>query len=161
MSKKNAYDTRYSQAVPHPSTNLAQRCLTWQIGRDAVYSAWYGRRRQRGSKLPTYALPQSPNTGPRFRLSPTPSTLPSPCCCSVPLPCLYSEVSCGRGRARGRLASSSLVSTHRIQVRHSRPLALRAAAETRTSFCKAPDPRIGCNLSQKKAFPECWRKFRN
>lgn len=30
-SKKNEYDTRCSQAVSHPSTNQAQRCLTWQI----------------------------------------------------------------------------------------------------------------------------------
>ena len=51
---KDAYDTRYSQAVPHPSTNLAQHCLTWQIGRDAVYSAWYGRRRCKGRISPTY-----------------------------------------------------------------------------------------------------------
>ncbi len=31
--KKDAKESRYSQEVSHPSTNLAQRCLTWQIGR--------------------------------------------------------------------------------------------------------------------------------
>ena len=44
-AQQKAYDTRYSQAVTHPSTNRARRCLTSQIGRDGVYSAWYGRRR--------------------------------------------------------------------------------------------------------------------
>jgi hypothetical protein len=43
--KQKAYDTRDSQAVSDPSTNRAQRCLTWQIGRDAVFSTWYGRKR--------------------------------------------------------------------------------------------------------------------
>ena len=40
-----AYDTRCSQAVPHPSTILARRCLTAVIGREQVCSSWYGRRR--------------------------------------------------------------------------------------------------------------------
>jgi hypothetical protein len=40
-----AYDTKYSQAVTHPSTNLAQCCLTSVIGRELVLSTWYGRRR--------------------------------------------------------------------------------------------------------------------
>ena len=40
-----AYGTRSSQAVPHPSTILARRCLTSVIGRERVYSSWYGRRR--------------------------------------------------------------------------------------------------------------------
>ena len=35
---------RYSQAVSHPSTNRALCCLTSVIGREPVYSAWYGRR---------------------------------------------------------------------------------------------------------------------
>jgi len=39
-----AYDTKYSQAVTHPSTNLAQCCLTSVIGRELVLSTWYGRR---------------------------------------------------------------------------------------------------------------------
>lgn len=41
--KKN-YNIRCSQAVSDPSTNRTRRCLTWQIGRDAVCSTWYGRR---------------------------------------------------------------------------------------------------------------------
>ena len=59
-AKRNAYDTWYSQAVPHPSTNQAQRCLTSQIGRDAVFSTWYGRRRPQGYKTGLYA-PLSPS----------------------------------------------------------------------------------------------------
>ena len=42
--KQKAYNTRYSQAVSHPSTNRALCCLTSVIGREPVYSAWYGRR---------------------------------------------------------------------------------------------------------------------
>ena len=43
--KKNwAYSTEYSQAVTHPSTNSAQCCLTSVIGRELVFSTWYGRR---------------------------------------------------------------------------------------------------------------------
>ena len=38
------YNTRYSQAVTHPSTNRALRCLTAVIGRELVFSTWYGRR---------------------------------------------------------------------------------------------------------------------
>ena len=34
----------YSQAVTHPSTNIAQCCLTSVIGRELVCSTWYGRR---------------------------------------------------------------------------------------------------------------------
>ena len=44
--RQKAYDTRYSQAVSHPSTNRARCCLTSVIGREPVYSAWYGRRRK-------------------------------------------------------------------------------------------------------------------
>ena len=45
-SEKNngAYSTRCSQAVTHPSTNRARRCLTSVIGRELVCSTWYGRR---------------------------------------------------------------------------------------------------------------------
>ena len=42
--KKIACSTGYSQAVTHPSTKPARRCLTSVIGREPVYSAWYGRR---------------------------------------------------------------------------------------------------------------------
>ena len=41
--QKLANGTRGSQAVSHPSTNLAQCCLTSGIGRELVFSAWYGR----------------------------------------------------------------------------------------------------------------------
>jgi hypothetical protein len=44
MTKAKAYDTAYSQAVTHPSTNAAQSCLTSVIGRELVFSTWYGRR---------------------------------------------------------------------------------------------------------------------
>ena len=42
-----------SQAVPHPSTNRALRCLTSEVGRDPVDSTRYGRQRTsiRASKL--------------------------------------------------------------------------------------------------------------
>ena len=43
---QNAYNTRDSQAVTHPSTNRARRCLTSVIRREPVYSTWYGRRQQ-------------------------------------------------------------------------------------------------------------------
>ena len=45
MPKWKAYGTRCSQAVPHPSTILARRCLTSVIRRERVCSSWYGRRR--------------------------------------------------------------------------------------------------------------------
>ena len=41
--KNNANSTRGSQAVTHPSTNRARRCLTAVIGREPVLSTWYGR----------------------------------------------------------------------------------------------------------------------
>ena len=44
--KKKAYSTCCSQAVTHPSTGQARRCLTSVIRREPVYSAWYGRRQQ-------------------------------------------------------------------------------------------------------------------
>ena len=40
---KSEYSTAYSQAVTHPSTNAAQCCLTSVIGRELVFSTWYGR----------------------------------------------------------------------------------------------------------------------
>ena len=46
LLKSKAYGTRCSQAVPHPSTILARRCLTSVIGRERVCSSWYGRRRR-------------------------------------------------------------------------------------------------------------------
>jgi hypothetical protein len=49
--RKKVYGTRYSQAVTHPSTNRARRCLTSVIGREPVLSTWYGRRRYGAAKL--------------------------------------------------------------------------------------------------------------
>ena len=40
---------RSSQAVPHPSTDQALRCLTSEVKRDPVHSTRYGRRRQHTS----------------------------------------------------------------------------------------------------------------
>ena len=37
--KQKAYSTWYSQAVTHPSTNQAPRCLNSVIRREPVYSA--------------------------------------------------------------------------------------------------------------------------
>ena len=37
---------RSSQAVPHPSTDRALRCLTSEVKRDPVHSTRYGRRRK-------------------------------------------------------------------------------------------------------------------
>ena len=48
--KKKAYGTRYSQAVTHPSTNRARRCLTSVIRRERVLSTWYGRRQKTHSR---------------------------------------------------------------------------------------------------------------
>ena len=45
LKDQKAYGTRCSQAVPHPSTILARRCLTSVIRRERVCSSWYGRRR--------------------------------------------------------------------------------------------------------------------
>ena len=44
VKHKWVYGTRSSQTVPHSSTVLARRCLTSVIGRERVYSSWYGRR---------------------------------------------------------------------------------------------------------------------
>ena len=49
--KRNAYSTRYSQAVTHPSTNLARLSLTSVIGREPVFSQWYGRRQKIGAPI--------------------------------------------------------------------------------------------------------------
>ena len=47
QSRQKDNSTRCSQAVSHPSTNRAQRCLTSVIGRELVFSTWYGRCRER------------------------------------------------------------------------------------------------------------------
>jgi hypothetical protein len=58
MKKKGrqtkVYGTRYSQAVTHPSTNRARRCLTSVIGREPVLSTWYGRRRLHAVKVASH-----------------------------------------------------------------------------------------------------------
>ena len=43
--KVGAYGTRCSQAVTHPSTDRARRCLTSVFGREPVFSTWYGCKR--------------------------------------------------------------------------------------------------------------------
>ena len=43
--QKASSTPRDSQAVPHPSTNRALRCLTAEFGRDPVFSTRYGRWR--------------------------------------------------------------------------------------------------------------------
>ena len=43
--KQNAYNTGCSQAVSHPNTDATRLRLTSVIGREPVYSEWYGRRR--------------------------------------------------------------------------------------------------------------------
>ena len=52
--KEKAYSTGYSQAVTHPSTNPARRCLTSVIGREPVFSPWYGRRHLVSVKCSTH-----------------------------------------------------------------------------------------------------------
>ena len=49
--EKEAYDTGYSQAVTHPSTNPARPGLTSVIGREPVYSRWYGRKRKTSRQI--------------------------------------------------------------------------------------------------------------
>ena len=44
MAAQKVYNTRYSQAVTHPSTNFARPGLTSVIRREPVLSRWYGRR---------------------------------------------------------------------------------------------------------------------
>ena len=45
-AKGDANSTRCSQAVTHPSTDRARRCLTSVIRREPVFSTWYGRWRE-------------------------------------------------------------------------------------------------------------------
>ena len=41
---ENVYSIQYSKAVTHSSTDWPRRCLTSVIGREPVFSTWYGRR---------------------------------------------------------------------------------------------------------------------
>ena len=43
MREKKTFNTNDSQLVPHVSTELAQRCLVSEIGRDRTFSPWYDR----------------------------------------------------------------------------------------------------------------------
>ena len=54
-SKKDN-STRGSQAVTHPSTNRAQCCLTSVIGRELVFSTWYGRCQEVTRPFPLYIV---------------------------------------------------------------------------------------------------------
>ena len=47
--KREANSIQCSQAVTHPSTDWTQHCLTSVIGRELVYSMWYGRWHLRGT----------------------------------------------------------------------------------------------------------------
>ena len=53
---KKVYSTRYSQAVTHPGTDRARRCLTSGIGREPVLSTWYGRRQKLCENQPIYTF---------------------------------------------------------------------------------------------------------
>ena len=66
--KKASSTPRDSQAVPHPSTNRALRCLTAEFGRDPVFSTRYGR---------WHFAPFYRGAGARLR-GPAPSPLPLP-----------------------------------------------------------------------------------
>ena len=60
--KKKAYSTMYSRAVAHRGTHLARCCLTYEIRRERVFSAWYGRRHwpYQKAKTPNDFLRQVP-----------------------------------------------------------------------------------------------------
>ena len=47
--KIEANSIQCSQAVTHPSTDWTQHCLTSVIGRELVYSMWYGRWHLKGA----------------------------------------------------------------------------------------------------------------
>lgn len=66
MQKEYAKDTRGSQAVTHPSTNRAQRCLTSVIGRELVLSTWYGPCRSTNKKTQLLSFPQTQNDATLF-----------------------------------------------------------------------------------------------
>ena len=49
QERKNDNSTQCSQVVSHPSTDRALYCLTSVIGRELVFSTWYGRCRRNRS----------------------------------------------------------------------------------------------------------------
>ena len=63
------FNTNDSQLVPHVSTELAQRCLVSEIGRDRTFSPWYDRT-MRVIPTPPPSLPSraSPPIGGSSRL---------------------------------------------------------------------------------------------
>ena len=71
LENRKAYGTRSSQAVPHPSTILARQCLTSVIGRERVYSSWYGRRHLLHDLIEYFNLPyvEATTTNPCSRLA--------------------------------------------------------------------------------------------
>lgn len=60
--KEKGNGTRCSQAVTHPSTDRARRCLTSVIGREPVYSTWYGRYPKDIPGFPTKAWTEKRKT---------------------------------------------------------------------------------------------------
>ena len=46
------FNTNDSQLVPHVSTELAQRCLVSEIGRDRTFSPWYDRTMRLMGQIP-------------------------------------------------------------------------------------------------------------
>ena len=85
LAMAKVYGTRYSQAVTHPSTNRARRCLTSVIGREPVLSTWYGRRRQRTAKLAiyTYRYTGRPSISCHQYMRPSVSEMPLPICIHI------------------------------------------------------------------------------
>ena len=62
-TRQKAYGTGCSQAVPHPSTIPARRCLTSVIRRERVCSSWYGRRHRKSSFSAIYNNNNNNNCG--------------------------------------------------------------------------------------------------
>ena len=66
--RQNVYSNLYSQAVTHPSTNRSQPCLTSVIGRELVYSRWYGRRHLQRGKNSNPSTKNAENDGRKVAL---------------------------------------------------------------------------------------------
>ena len=64
LENVKVYSTRYdTQAVTHPGTDWARRCLTSGVGREPVLSTLYGRRHS----LPFIQRPPGTGSGPISR----------------------------------------------------------------------------------------------